>query len=173
MRDSIPVDQQLEPASIPGRILNELCAHALETRPEECCGLLTGVHGDPFRTAYRCRNEMTLQQQNDPQRYPRDGREAYYMSEVDYLRALRDAESSGERVTAVYHSHVSAGVYLSEMDQDFAEHELFPFPDAAQIVLAVGTSAVDRILAAGIFERDPESGLFRGRRLEAEQGEIR
>ncbi len=95
------------------------------------------------------------------------------MSEVDYLRALRDAESSGERVTAVYHSHVSAGVYLSEMDQDFAEHELFPFPDAAQIVLAVGTSAVDRILAAGIFERDPESGLFRGRRLEAEQGEIR
>ena len=68
-------------------------------------------------------------------------------------------------MTAVYHSHVSAGVYLSEMDQDFANHELFPFPLAAQIVLAVGADAVDRVIAAGIFERDA-SGRFRGRPLE-------
>ena len=29
---------------------------------------------------------------------------------------------------------MAAGVYLSEMDQAFADAELFPFPDAAQIV---------------------------------------
>jgi hypothetical protein len=52
------------------------------------------------------------------------------------------------------------------MDQDFADHELFPFPMAAQIVLAVGANAVDRVLAVGIFERD-RTGQFRGRPLEA------
>jgi proteasome lid subunit RPN8/RPN11 len=127
---------------------------------------VTGLPADRFRHVYRCRNTMTLQHQNDPVSYPRDGRKAYYMSEVDYLRAVEEAETRGERVTAVYHSHVAAGVYLSEMDQDFADHELFPFPGAAQIVLAVGPSAVDRVLGAGIFERD-ESGRFRGRPLEA------
>jgi proteasome lid subunit RPN8/RPN11 len=167
MRDPISVDTQARPLSMPGRLLNELCAHALETRPEECCGLVTGVPEDRFRRVHRCRNTMTLQHQNDPASYPRDGREAYYMSEVDYLRALKDAESQGETVTAVYHSHVAAGVYLSQMDQDFADHELFPFPRAAQIVVAVGANAVDRVLGVGIFERDTR-GLFRGRPLEAE-----
>ena len=165
-RENIEFDAGASPVVFPGRLLNELCTHALETRPEECCGLVTGVADDRFRHVYRCRNTMTLQHQNDPVSYPRDGREAYYMSETDYLKALEEAESQGESVTAVYHSHVAAGVYLSEMDQDFADHALFPFPDAAQIVLAVGASAVDRVLGAGMFERD-DAGRFRGRPLEA------
>jgi proteasome lid subunit RPN8/RPN11 len=111
---------------------------------------------------------MTLQHKNDPVSYPRDARHAYYMSEMDYLRAQQEAEGCGEEVTAVYHSHVAAGVYLSEMDQDFADHALFPFPNAAQIVVAVGTSATDRVLAAGIFERD-DAGRFLGRLLEASE----
>ncbi len=166
MADQIQLDTHARAVALPGRLLNELCTHALETRPEECCGLVTGVDGSRFRHVYRCRNTMTLQHQNDPVAYPRDGRQAYYMSEVDTLRALKDAESRGEAVTAIYHSHVAVGVYLSEMDQDFADHELFPFPLAAQIVLAVGANAVDRVLAVGIFERDP-AGEFRGRPLEA------
>ncbi len=166
MREQIPLDANAKPVSVPGRLLNELCSHALETRPEECCGLVTGVPGDRFRSVHRCRNTMTLQHENDPVNYPRDGRQAYYMSEVDYLRAQKEAERCGETITAIYHSHVSAGVYLSEMDQDFANHELFPFPLAAQIVLAVGPSVGDRVLAAGIFERDP-AGSFHGRPLEA------
>ena len=166
MRAQIQLDTDASPALVTGRLLNELCTHALETRPEECCGLVTGVEGDRFRSVYRCRNTMTLQHQNDPAVYPRDGRQAYYMSEVDALRALAEGEARGESVTAVYHSHVAVGVYLSEMDQDFADHELFPFPLAAQVVLAVGADAVDRVLAAGIFERDSR-GRFQGRRLEA------
>ncbi len=164
--EKIQVDERASPVAIPRQLLSELCAHALETRPEECCGLLTGVEGDPFRTVHRCRNTMTQQHKKDPQAYPRDGTQAYYMSEVDYLRAMQEAEQQGERITAVYHSHVSAGVYLSEMDQDFANHELFPFPDAAQIVVAVGDRAVAHLQSAAIFERDA-AGMFRGRRLEA------
>ncbi len=87
MRDRIFVDPQLAPTPIAGRVLNELCSHALETRPEECCGLILGTQDERFRVVRRCRNNMTLQHQSDPKRYPRDGREAYYMSEIDYLRA--------------------------------------------------------------------------------------
>lgn len=165
-REPIHVDEHAAPVRISGRLLNELCAHALETRPEECCGLVTGVAGDRFRRVHRCRNTMTQQHRSDPESYPRDGTQAFYMSEVDYLQAQKDAERVGEQVTAVYHSHVAAGVYLSEMDQEFASHELFPFPMAAHIVLAVGPQRVDRVLSAGIFERDGR-GRFHGRRLQA------
>lgn len=166
-RERIELDEAAAPVPIPGRLLNELFTHALETRPEECCGLVTGNPGDAFRHVYRCRNTMTQQHENDPLAFPRDGTEAFYMSEIDYLRVQKEAEAAGEQVTAVYHSHVAAGVYLSEMDQEFAGHELFPFPEAAQIVLAVGAQKVDRVLSAGIFERDA-AGRFRGRRLEAQ-----
>jgi len=149
---------------ISGRVLNELCAFAVETQPEECCGLLTGNGNARFRSAYRCRNDMTLLHQNDPAAYPRDGYEAFYMREVDYLEAQKDAEARGEYVSAVFHSHVGAGAYLSQMDLEYAEHDLFPFPGAAQIVLAV----FDRkVKAVGIFEREADSGVFVGRALEA------
>ena len=56
------------------------------------------------------------------------------------------------------------GAYLSESDLKFADHVLFPFPDAAQIVLAV----FDRkVKAVGIFERDAGARAFVGRALEA------
>jgi proteasome lid subunit RPN8/RPN11 len=167
MRERIEIDVDRAPVLIPGRLLNEMCAHALETRPEECCGLLAGTQANGYLTVHRCRNTMTQQHQNDPIRYPRDGCQAYYMSEVDYLRAEQDAASQGSEVMAVYHSHVSVGAYLSEMDQDFAEHALFPFPQAAQIVLAVAASNVDRVVGAGIFERDAGLREFSGRALKA------
>ncbi len=110
MREQNPDDTLATPEAVEGRLLNELCTHALETRPEECCGLVTGVDGSRFRHVYRCRNTMTLQHQNDPVAYPRDGRQAYYMSEVDTLRALKEGVCRGEEVTAVYHCDVAVGV---------------------------------------------------------------
>ena len=80
------------------------------------------------------------------------------MNEADYLRAQREADSRGESVTAVYHSHVGAGLHFSVMDQAFAKQELFPFPDAAHIVLAVW----DRTVQAAIFQPDPVLAEFSG-----------
>ena len=59
------------------------------------------------------------------------------MSMRDVLEVSREAERSGEHVTAVYHSHVGAGAYLSKDDLAYARHPLFPFPYADQIVLSV------------------------------------
>ena len=110
MRRRVDVDEGLPPVVIPGRILNELFTHALEMEtdpPEECCGLIVGDEREPFRRLVRCRNDMTQRHRGDPDSYPRDGGEAFYMNEVDYQRALELAKDAGESVTAVYHSHGS------------------------------------------------------------------
>lgn len=137
MASRVEVDQTRAPVRMPARILHELCQHALETLPEECCGLIVGNSLERYLRLVRCRNEMTAKHQQDRTTYPRDGRAAFYMNEHDYLKAWRDAEEAGELVTAVYHSHVGAGPYLSELDVAYAEHAGFPFPEADQIVVPV------------------------------------
>lgn len=160
----IEVSDALAPAAIDGRLLNELCAHARETWPEECCGLVTGTRTAHYEAAHRCRNDMTRLHRADPEAHPRDGTRAFYMNELDYLRVSEEAASRGRRITAVYHSHVGAGAYLSELDQEFANQPLFPFPEADQIVLAVYDR---RVTGLGLFRRDPDR-VFIGRSVVAD-----
>jgi proteasome lid subunit RPN8/RPN11 len=159
----VDVDEAHPPVVISGRILNELFTHALETLPEECCGLIVGDEREPFRRLVRCRNEMTPLHRSDPDRHPHDGREAFHMNEGDYQRVVEQAEDAGEGVTAVYHSHVGSGAYLSETDLEYAEGAFFPFPEADQIVVAVFER---RVTGVGIFQRVAIGGPFLGRRLE-------
>jgi proteasome lid subunit RPN8/RPN11 len=147
-RRRVDVEPDRPPVRIPASVLQELCVHALESRPEECCGLIVGNELTRYRRLFRCRNEMTAMHRRDPEGHPRDGRAAFYMNEHDYMKVRDEAEQAGELVTAVYHSHVGAGAYLSPMDLDYAENPLFPFPDAAQIVVPVFDRTVHDI---GIF----------------------
>jgi proteasome lid subunit RPN8/RPN11 len=158
----IEIDPEREPVEIPSAIYNELCADAREREPEECCGLVTGDDQVRFGRAHRCANVMTQRHLEDPILHPRDGTQAYHMLETDWERVVREAEASGERVTAVYHSHVGTGAYFSEMDHDFAAQPGFPFPDADHVVLSV----VDHQLrASGVFRRDPRTRRFVGHPL--------
>jgi len=140
----IDVDEALPSVEIPRPILNGLYAHAIETLPEECCG----------------RNEMTMHHRQNPTEYPRDGSEAFYMNSLDYLMAHEEAEAHGVRVTAVYHSHVGVGAYLSGMDLAYAVSTSFPFPDADHIVVAVFDCKVDSV---AFFRKDGEDQSFLGR----------
>ena len=74
-------------------------------------------------------------------------------------RAQEKAEAAGLAVTAVYHSHVGGAVYLSEMDLEYAESALFPFPDASHIVVSV---LEGRVAGLGLFWRDGREGEFTG-----------
>lgn len=161
MDRKVEVDATLAPVRMRASILHELCQHALETLPEECCGLIVGNALERYLRVVRCRNEMTARHQRDPVVYPRDGRAAFYMSEHDYLKVWREAEEAGETVTAVYHSHVGAGPYLSEMDLAYAEHAGFPFPDADQIVLPVFERRVQNV---AVFRRSGQG--FTGHDIE-------
>ncbi len=155
----VDVDEALPSIKVPRPILNELYSHALATLPEECCGLIVGSQHDRFIRFVRCRNEMTRQHREDPVAYPRDGRQAFLMNGLDYLRAIDEAEDRGEIVTAVYHSHIDAGAYLSVMDREYAESELFPFPGADQVVVSVVHGKVDSV---AFFRRDEEASAFFG-----------
>jgi proteasome lid subunit RPN8/RPN11 len=159
---SVEVDASLDPVAIPGRVLNELFAHCLETLPEECCGLVVGDARERYGRVVRCRNDMTQRHQRDPARHPRSGREAFWMNELDYERAQDEATRDGCEVTAVYHSHVGAKAYLSELDLAYAEHPDFPFRRADHIVLPV----FERVVGApAIFQRG--AGGFVGKSLVA------
>jgi len=92
------------------------------------------------------------------------------MSQADYLAAVEKYERLGERVTAVYHSHVDCGVYLSEHDLDYAEPGVFP--DADHIVISVRTETVGGrqeggFVGAGIFRRERVGSPLIGCRLVA------
>jgi proteasome lid subunit RPN8/RPN11 len=151
MRQRIVVDRALEPEVIPARILHDVFAHAREADPEECCGLITGDATQRYRQAVRCRNDMTLHHRRDPAAYPRDGREGFFMNEQDYRLAVEAAEARCWRVICVYHSHVGCGAWFSELDQEFAEQEFFPFPEASHLVVSVmGGKVVDQAL----FQRE-------------------
>jgi len=161
----VAVDRELPPRRMPARILDEIFRHALDTGPEECCGLVSGDEEQRYRRIYRCRNEATARHLAEPDVYPRDGRRMFVMNELDYQRASEEAVARGERITAVYHSHVGSDLVLSALDQEYACHPAFPFPDADQIVIAVRDG---RVAGAALFERDPGAGFAPGRRLEAE-----
>jgi proteasome lid subunit RPN8/RPN11 len=145
------VTNERPPIAIPARILNELRAHALESDPEECCGLLLSQGGHRYGKVKRCHNEMTLRHEEDPEAFPpADNRAGYSMSPADVLEAMRESDETGAAVTAVYHSHVGAPAYLSAFDRHYLDHALFPFPHADQIVLSVFEH---RVLDVKLFRR--------------------
>lgn len=164
----IEVNPELPPLTIAPRLLNEMQAHAVETAPEECCGLLTGAAPGRFQTAHRCQNDMTKLHLQNPAEYPRDGRRAFHMNEGDYLRVLTAAEAQGAMVTGVYHSHADAGAYFSAMDQSFAAGPAFPFPDAWHVVIPVFEGLAKSAAAFRRTNAAEGAPAFEGRRLIAE-----
>ena len=162
MSRRIEVNPDLAPVRVPERVFHELCQHAVQAAPEEeCCGLIVGNALERYLRVVRCANEMGAMHEKDPERYPRDARSAFYMSPGDLEKASHEAEERGERITAVYHSHIGAGAYLSAMDLAYAEHALFPFPDADQIVVTV-VERTARDMA--VFRRTAQG--FVGHRIE-------
>lgn len=160
----VELDPERGSRFVASEVLLELCRHALDVAPEECCGLVLGNADERFVRAVRITNVMTKMHVEDPIAFPKDARHAYYMAEIEYLRALVEAETRSESVSAVYHSHFGQGCYLSQDDLAFAAHPLFPFPEAAQIVVSV---LADRVQEVGCFEPTGHAdNPFVGRRLE-------
>jgi proteasome lid subunit RPN8/RPN11 len=85
------------------------------------------------------------------------------MNELDYQRVDSEARARGLAVTAIYHSHVGADAYLSELDMRYAAHAAFPFPDCDHFVVSIVDQRVERI---GVFLTRGR-GAFEGHRAEA------
>jgi proteasome lid subunit RPN8/RPN11 len=122
----------------------EICRHAQETFPEECCGVIfAGAAGDRVQRLSNIQNRLHVL---DPQTYPRTAAIAYAIDPKELETAIDQAEHGGGRLKAFYHSHPNHDAYFSDEDKAFATPFGEPtFPGAAQIVVSIYDGVVKTI----------------------------
>jgi proteasome lid subunit RPN8/RPN11 len=131
-----------------GAAWSEIARHALETYPEECCGIIVSNGANDL--VRRCRNIQNDMHRLDPQSYPRDATIAYTIDPKELISLLREAEERGERLKAFYHSHPDHDAYFSDEDKACAMPFGEPsYADAAQIVVSVRGGQVKAAAAFG------------------------
>jgi len=125
---------------------NEISRHAQETFPEECCGaVLSNGTTDHVERLKNIQNKLHAL---DPQTYPRTAAIAYAMDPIELEAVVKQAESTGAKLKAFYHSHPDHDAYFSEEDKAFASPFGEPtYPDTAQIVVSVYNRAVKTVRA--------------------------
>src|SRR5207245_8593812 len=83
-----------------------------------------------------------------PATYPRTAAIAYAMDYKELESVIDNANRSGARLKAFYHSHPNHDAYFSPEDKAFASPFDEPtFPGAAQIVVSIYDRTVKRIAA--------------------------
>jgi len=125
---------------------SEISRHAQETFPEECCGVV--LSNGTTDHVERLKNIQNKLHALDPQTYPRTAAIAYAMDPIELDGVVKQAESSGAKLKAFYHSHPDHDAYFSEEDKAFASPFGEPtYPDTAQIVISVYNRAVKTVRA--------------------------
>ena len=117
--------------------VDAMIAHARETAPEECCGLIGGVSDTRALTLYRLRNVTA---------HPES---AYEAAPEDLFAAQRQMRERGEDLLAIYHSHPRA----SDPSPSETDVRLAYYPTAKYLIIGLaGREAV--IKAFSISERE-------------------
>jgi len=117
-------------------VIDKMYDHALKEYPEECCGIITG--NDDKQTVHMCNNIQNRMHAEDPARFPRDARTAYFIDRTEFDSIISSALKKGENVLAMYHSHPEHEAFFSE--EDVAAQTVFgepEFADALQVVISV------------------------------------
>jgi proteasome lid subunit RPN8/RPN11 len=100
-----------------------ILAHARDTAPFECCGLLVGRAG---------RIERAVPARNLAERPTR-----YLLDPADHIRVRRAAREAGETVLGFYHSHPTSAPVPSSTDLDEAS-----YPEAIYLIAGAGPAGV-------------------------------
>ena len=105
--------------------LADLLAHASETDPAECCGLIGGTDNGETRSIYRLRNVAA------------NSHVSYEVAPEELFAAQREMRQRGEQLLAIYHSHPrSADPTPSETDVRQAY-----YPSATYLIIGLGGPA--------------------------------
>src|SRR2546426_2255475 len=86
----------------------EMIGHALDNRPNECCGLIAG-RGNRAEKVYRMKN---AEEDTPTTRYCLDSKEQF--------QAMKEAESDGREIIGCFHSHTHTEAYPSPTDVERA-----------------------------------------------------
>lgn len=145
---------------LPDEIVSAVYAHAEDDYPRECCGAIWLTEG-PVGNAWevmRCANAQDELHARDPQRFPRDARIAYAISPQELLAINRRADTPGERLAVLYHSHPDADAYFSAEDLYFAAPFGEPsYPDTLYMIVSVQAGQARR---HGCFAWDAASETY-------------
>lgn len=124
----------------------EISHHAIETFPEECCGVI--LHNGKTDDVRRCKNIQNQLHALDPESYPRNATIAYAMDLKELESIIHEAETTGTKIKAFYHSHPNHEAYFSQEDRAFATPFGEPtFPESVQIVISIYDGVVKQIAA--------------------------
>jgi proteasome lid subunit RPN8/RPN11 len=136
---------------VPEELVQEIRAHARETFPEECCGILLVPTPEGERGPRRVLAVRRAQNGSTDERARR------FVIPPEELRGVeRQLEGTGQMVGGFYHSHPNHPALPSEFDRDHA------WPWYSYLILGVTPEAEGPL---GSFELDEESGSFVATRL--------
>ena len=117
--------------------VDAMIAHARETAPEECCGLIGGISEARAVTLYRLRN-VTPHRES-----------AYEAAPEDLFAAQRQMRERGEDLLAIYHSHPRA----SDPSPSETDVRLTYYPTARYLI--IGLAGIEAVIKAfSISERE-------------------
>jgi len=119
--------------------LEEIYRHAEATYPYECCGIITGPKDQDTWAVHRITNIQDDLHRENPEKYRRDARIAYYMEPQEMLQVFQQADALGEEIKGFYHSHPDHEAYFSEEDKFIALSgwEEPAYPGAFYMVVSV------------------------------------
>ena len=104
---------------IPRHLTDEIVRHALDDRPNECCGIIGG-RGDRAETVYRASNAEA-----SPFRYS--------IAPLEQLQLINRIDEAGEQLVGIYHSHTKTEPFPSETDVNLASG----WPDAIWLIISL------------------------------------
>jgi proteasome lid subunit RPN8/RPN11 len=93
--------------------------HALESSPNECCGLLAGL-GNLILAAHPLHNQAGHPESN------------YFASPEELFQAMRRMRDAGQEMLGIYHSHPRTAAYPSPTDVEMAF-----YPDAIYFIISL------------------------------------
>jgi proteasome lid subunit RPN8/RPN11 len=114
--------------------------YAEQTYPEECCGLLLGVHqileGEKINVVkeiYPTPNvwERSLSEPDQPDSQKATSHRRYRIDPVSMLKAQQYARANNWDITGIYHSHPNAAAVPSEWDRAWA------WPEYSYIIVSL------------------------------------
>jgi proteasome lid subunit RPN8/RPN11 len=105
--------------SVTDAVLRRIEEHALEARPAECCGLLSG-HQGLITQAHQLTNTADKPETK------------YFASPEELFTAMRRIRNAGHELLGVYHSHPRTSAYPSPTDVELAF-----YPEAFYFIISL------------------------------------
>jgi proteasome lid subunit RPN8/RPN11 len=140
---------------IPPAVVGVMQAHAFAGYPGECCGLLFAPSGSERVGRALClENLQDRLHALDPVEHPRTSRNGFQLNARKMQKAIEEAATTGERLLAIFHSHIDCGAYFSQEDKDMAAPPPERVPNDPALWHVVMECWPDGMRAANAFRWD-------------------